>query len=278
MREFVLVHRADVMRDMSHMILLALLAALMSLAMALAWAVARKPGKSGWTDTIWSYAAGAGGVIAALAATGPLHRRLLVAAMIGAWSLRLGTHILKRTLKGIDDPRYAALRKEWGAGWEKRLFRFLQIQALAAFLLILTVLAAASNTDPFPAWSDYAALLVFAAAIGGETIADRQLKLFAANPANRGQVMDQGLWAWSRHPNYFFEWLLWWSFVLVAIGPGFALGWRWIALLGPALIYWLLVYASGIPPTEAHMLRSRGDAFRRYQQRVNAFFPGPPRT
>ncbi len=279
MREFVLVPSPDVKKDMGHMILLLpLLAALMSLAMALAWAVARKPGKSGWTDTIWSYATGAGGVIAALGAGGPLHRRLLVAAMIGAWSLRLGTHILKRTLKGIDDPRYAALREEWGAAWERRLFRFLQVQALAAFLLVLAVLAAGSNPSRFPAWSDYLALVIFAAAMAGETISDRQLRRFAAVPANRGRVMDQGLWAWSRHPNYFFEWLLWWAFVLVAIGPDFALGWRWIAAIGPALMYWLLVHASGIPPTEAHMLRSRGDAFRRYQRRVNAFFPGPRRT
>lgn len=251
----------------------------MSLLMGLAWSIARNPGKSGWTDTIWSYAVGLGGAAAVfgLSSEAPDGRRILVGAMIVAWSLRLGTHILRRTLKGQDDPRYAELRRQWGAQWQARLFRFLQVQALAAFLLLLPVVAAASNPAMFPSWSDLVAIGIYLVAVVGEGAADRQLERFAAIPANRGKIMDRGLWSVSRHPNYFFEWLGWWGFVLIAIGPDFALNWRWIAVLGPALMYWLLVHASGIPPTEAHMLESRGAAFRSYQARVNAFFPGPSR-
>jgi steroid 5-alpha reductase family enzyme len=114
-------------------------------------------------------------------------------------------------------------------------------------------------------------------AIVGEAIADRQLATFRADPKNRGQVCDVGLWGMSRHPNYFFEWFGWLAYPAIAIDLG-SYPWGWIALCGPALMYWLLVYASGIPPLEAHMLRSRGAAFRAYQDRVNAFWPGPPRA
>ena len=258
--------------------LLLLLAVFMAAAMALAWSIARRPGQSGWTDTIWSYATGAGGVIAALAApAGPWGRHALVAAMIGLWGLRLGTHILRRTLKGRDDPRYAALRAEWGAAWEKRLFKFLMIQAAAGLILIVAILAAASNPARFPAWSDWAGLALLIVSVAGAGVADRQLRAFAADPANRGKVMDRGLWAFSRHPNYFFEWLGWWAYALIAIGPTGNSPWGWAALAGPAFMWWLLVHASGIPPLERHMLQSRGEAFRAYQRRVNAFFPGPTR-
>ncbi|MEO7563950.1 MAG: DUF1295 domain-containing protein [Sphingomicrobium sp.] len=262
---------------MNNLLLLLFLGVFMATSMAFAWSIARMPGKSGWTDTIWSYATGSGGVIAALLASGPIERRLLVAGMIGGWSLRLGTHILKRTLKGKDDPRYAQLKREWGAEWEARLFRFLMIQAAAGWLLLLSILTAASNPAPAFAWSDWAGLALLLASVVGEGFADHQLRAFVANPKNKGEVMDQGLWGWSRHPNYFFEWTGWFAYALIAIGPDFTWPWGWVGLSGPALIYWLLVHTSGIPPTEAHMRRSRGSAFRSYQERVNAFFPGPPK-
>lgn len=258
-------------------LLFAALALFLALAMAGAWSIARRPGKSGWTDTIWSFATALGGAAAALAAPGPIERRLLVAAMVGLWGLRLGSHILARTLKGRDDPRYAELRRQWGGQWEPRLLRFLMIQAAAAWLLMIPIIVAAANPAPALAWSDLAAIALFAVALGGESLADRQLRNFAADPANRGMVMDRGLWALSRHPNYFFEWLGWWAYAVIAIGPDGSWPWGYAALIGPAWIYWLLVHASGIPPTEAHMERSRGAAFRDYRRRVNAFFPGPPR-
>lgn len=92
--------------------------------------------------------------------------------------------------------------------------------------------------------------------------------------ANRDKVCDVGFWALSRHPNYFFQWLGWVGYAVVAIGPAGDWGWGWLALAGPALMYWLLVHVSGIPPLEAHMMRSRGAAFTAYAKRVNAFWPG----
>lgn len=256
---------------------LAGLAAALSAAMALAWTIARHPGRSGWTDAIWSFAVGGAGIAAALAPIGPAtgKRAWLVAGLIALWSIRLGSHIAQRASGGEDDPRYAELRREWGNRFAGRLFGFLQIQALAGWVLALSLLAAAHNPAPAFAWSDIAGVTLLIVAVAGEAIADLQLKAFRGNPANRRRVCDTGLWGLSRHPNYFFEWLGWCAYAVIAIGPDGRFGWGWIALSGPLLIYWLLVHVSGIPPLEAHMLRSRGEAFRSLQRRVRAFWPIP---
>jgi len=116
-------------------------------------------------------------------------------------------------------------------------------------------------------------------ALLGEAVADRQLAAFRAVRNNEGKVCAKGLWGLSRHPNYFFEWLGWLAYPVIALGPhmtnGGEPGWRWAALIGPVLIYVLLVHLSGIPPLEAHMLRTRGDAYRDVQRRVRAFWPIP---
>lgn len=249
--------------------------------MALAWFIAGWTGRSGWIDAIWSYAVGAGGVVTSLLPLGASDqidaRQWLVAGLAALWSLRLGSHIAARTLHGGDDPRYRQLREEWGGKFRARLFWFLQIQAAAAFLLVLTILTAAHRPGAGLAYGDLLGIGIFAIAIVGEAMADSQLARFSAEPENKGKVCDTGLWAFSRHPNYFFEWLVWVAFAAIAIVGG-SYGFGWLALAGPAFMYWLLVYVSGIPPLEAHMLRSRGEDFRVYQRRVNAFWPGLPAT
>ena len=265
------------------MIALTVFAAALALAlfMAGAWLVQRRTGQSGWVDTIWSFAVGLVGAAVALApvaaADWPTARQGLVAALALAWSLRLGLHIVGRTLRGGEDPRYKALHDEWGADFPRRLFWFLQIQAAAAFLLAISIFAAARNLAPFPNIGDALGVATLIAAIAGEAIADRQLESFRADPRNSGRVCDIGLWGFSRHPNYFFEWLGWVGYPLIAIGLPPANAYGLIALVGPVFMYWLLVHVSGIPPLEAHMARSRGAAFDAYRRRVNAFFPGPAR-
>jgi steroid 5-alpha reductase family enzyme len=120
-------------------------------------------------------------------------------------------------------------------------------------------------------------IAILIGAVIGEAVADWQLRRFGAVPANRHAVCDVGLWAWSRHPNYFFEWLAWIAYPIIAIDPAGYNPYGWIALAAPTLMYWVLVHVSGIPPLERHMLRSRGDAFRGYQCRTRAFFPWPVR-
>jgi steroid 5-alpha reductase family enzyme len=251
----------------------------LSLIMTGAWAVAIRSGQSGWVDAIWSFAVGGAGVAASLYPVGelpqPTLRQFVVAGLATLWSLRLGLHIVARTRKGGDDPRYAALREEWDDQFRSRLFWFLQIQAACALLLVIAIAVAAHNPAPALRFSDWLGVLILAVAISGEAVADRQLTRFRADPANKGRVCNIGLWAFSRHPNYFFEWLGWLAYAVIAIDLSGAYPWGWIALCGPAFMYWLLVHVSGIPPLEAHMLRSRGDSFRAYQARVNAFWPGP---
>lgn len=261
---------------MNAYILILVLAAGLSLVMTLAWRVAVITGQSGWIDAIWTLATGAAGVMAALApidsATSHFPRQALVAAMAAAWSLRLGLHIVARTRRGGDDPRYANLRKEWGATWRTRLLWFLQIQAAAAFLLALSIMAAARNPAPGLRLVDWLGVAILIIAVVGEGIADRQLADFTKNPVNKGKVMQSGLWSLSRHPNYFFEWFGWLAYLMIAISfSGY--WWGFAALAGPLFMYWLLVHVSGIPPLEEHMLRTRGDAFRDYQRRVSAFIP-----
>ena len=248
--------------------------------MAGAFAVRRCSGNSGWVDVIWTLLAGATGVATAIWPDDaePGGRNLAVALLVGLWSSRLGVHLARRSARQDDDPRYAALARRWGANAEWMMFLMLELQAGAALVLVFAVRLAAWNPLPFPRLVDGIALLLGLVAIAGEAIADAQLARFRRDPANLGLICDVGLWATSRHPNFFFEWLGWCATGLFAIAPtgGYTVG--WLALSAPLLMYGLLVHVSGIPPLEAHMLATRGTEFRKLQRSVNAFFPGPRKS
>ena len=254
-------------------------AGLLVAVMALAWVAQAATRNAGWVDAFWSFGTGGAGVVAALWPLGaPVTvRQILVALLVAAWGMRLGLYIAERSAKGREDVRYARLRAQWGAGYPARMFGFLMIQAFAAWVLLLSVMVAARNPAPSPAWADLLGVALLGVAVIGEALADWQMRAFRADPAHRGQVMQRGLWAWSRHPNYFFQTLGWVAYPVIALGPA---GSPWLGLLaltGPALMYWLLAHVSGIPPLEREMLASRGDLFRAYQASTSAFFPLPPR-
>jgi steroid 5-alpha reductase family enzyme len=247
----------------------------LSLAMMLAWLLQHRTGNAGWVDVVWSFSTGAAGVAyTLLPGPGLPLRKLLLAMLFAAWSLRLGLHIAARTRTGEEDSRYTQFRREWGTNFERRMFGFLQIQAAAAALLGAAVLLAARNPAPL-AFSDALGVLVLATAIAGEATADAQLRRFRADAANRGRICDTGLWRLSRHPNYFFEWFGWLAYPLFAIDWSGAYLWGWFAVIAPAFMYWLLVHVSGVPPLEAQMLRSRGTAYAAYQARTRPFVPLP---
>ena len=142
-------------------------------------------------------------------------------------------------------------------------------------ILALSIVVAAHNPNPNLRIQDLIGLATLLAAIVGEAIADWQLRVFKSDPANRKAVCDVGLWRWSRHPNYFFEWLSWLAYPIIAIDLAGHNLFGWLALAAPVCMYWVLVHVSGIPPLEDHMLCSRGEAFRAYQKRTRPFFPLP---
>jgi steroid 5-alpha reductase family enzyme len=261
---------------------LAFLAAAMGLAlsaiMAVAWGVQRRTGHTGWIDVYWTFGTG---LVAALGSLAPLSpdnsraRQVLVAIMIACWSLRLGSHILARTRKAGDDPRYRELITQWGDRAHFRMFLQLQSQAAVGLILALSVGLAAQNTRPAFGAADIVGLALLVGALAGEAMSDWELRRFRSDPANQGQICEAGLWSLSRHPNYFFEWLCWVAYPLLAIDLSGHNPLGWLALAAPAVMYWVLVHVSGIPPLEEHMLRTRGAQFLALQKRTRPFFPLP---
>jgi steroid 5-alpha reductase family enzyme len=253
----------------------------LSVLMGIAWVVQQRTGNSGWVDTIWTFAVGltgAGSALWPVADEMPNGRQWLVAALVAIWSLRLGIHIAIRTAAITDDPRYAAFAKEWGVHSARRMFVFLQNQGFGSIPLVFAIFVAARFPISTLRLQDYVGAVILFVAIAGEALADAQLKRFREQVANGGRVCDAGLWRWSRHPNYFFEWFGWLAYPVIAISLEHPLQypWGWATLLAPAFMYWILVHVTGIPPLEAQMLRSRGDRYRAYQSRTSVFFPMPP--
>jgi steroid 5-alpha reductase family enzyme len=244
--------------------------------MAFAWIVQQRSGNSGWVDTTWSFALGLIGFAGALwpLADGPItERQGLVAGLVAAWSLRLGSHIALRSAAIADDPRYAEFARQWGAAAPRRMFFFLQAQALASLPLVFAICVAAHRPGGALAWRDLCGAAILLGAVAGEGLADAQLKRFRSRPDHHGRVCDVGLWRWSRHPNYFFQWLGWWAYPVIAVAADYP--WGFLTLLAPLLMYWILVHVTGIPPLEQQMERSRGEAYRDYQARTSRFFPRP---
>ena len=225
-------------------------------------------------DLIWTAGLGLAALAYVLVDEPVSNRAWYVVSILLLWSIRLSHHLLRdRVLKGHEDPRYTLLARHWGPRAPRNFYLLFLAQVLFVSLFLVPVLVAAENTAPGGRWVDVLALLLALVALLGEGIADQQLAQFRAQPANVGQVCRSGLWRYSRHPNYFFEWLHWWAYVAFAWG---APNW-WLSLLGPAAMYIFLRYLTGIPHAERSSLKRRGDAYRNYQLTTSPFFPWIPR-
>lgn len=245
--------------------------AVLAVTMALAWGRQRTTRNAGIVDPLWAASLGALAVVYALVAEGWGPRRALVGGLAGIWSLRLTWHLICRYRREPEDGRYQILRERWGPKFEGWIFWFFQAQALLSVLLSLTFLALC--TAPQSGWrfQDAAGLLIWLVALTGESIADRQLRTWRADLANHKRTCRSGLWRYSRHPNYFFEWLGWTVYPVLCIGLPYGQA-LWLT---PGLMLFLVLRVTGIPPTEEQSLRSRGEDYRAYQKTTNAFFPGP---
>jgi steroid 5-alpha reductase family enzyme len=242
---------------------------------AAVYALARWIDNFGIVDIAWSYSFVVLAAIYAALGTGWPVRRALIAALATAWGLRLGTHLLVRIARKHpeEDGRYRQLRKDWGSAFRAKMAGFFQLQALSVVILGYPFLAACSNPAVGLRPLEWAGALLWLLAISGEALSDAQLSWFKGDGANKGKVCDVGLWRYSRHPNYFFEWLIWVSYFLYASGSP----WGWVSILSPACILFLLLRVTGIPATEEQSVRSKGEAYRRYQERTSAFVPLPTR-
>lgn len=241
--------------------------------MALLWLVQRRTGDAGIVDVGWSYALAAAGVFAGLTGSGGVLPRVAICTLVGIWGVRLGTHLLTdRVLRGEEDGRYQMLRQKAGDRIQPVLFAFFQAQALLVPILSIPFVLAASASGAGSAGWIVGAALLWVGSLAGEAVADGQLSRFKRRPESRGKTCREGLWRYSRHPNYFFEWLMWVSYALLAL----AAPWGWLGLIAPALMLLLILRVTGIPPTEARALLSRGDDYRAYQRTTSAFVPWPP--
>jgi len=242
--------------------------------MTLLYGVRRVTRNAGVVDVGW--ALGVGALAFALAATGEGSpaRRTMLACLAGFWSARLGLYLLlDRVVNAKEDGRYQALLASWGDRAERKLLVLYLAQAGFVVLFCIPFLPIVNSPVPVGVVWDWVALGVWVAAVAGEAISDRQLARWRAEPANRGQTCRRGFWRYSRHPNYFFEWLHWWTYVFLGIGAS----WAWLTLFGPVVMLFFLFRFTGIPYTEAQALKSRGEDYARYQQTTRRFFPWFPR-
>jgi steroid 5-alpha reductase family enzyme len=240
-------------------------------------------------DAAWAGAIGLLGVAFAATGVGSLAQRLLAIAIAVPWSARLCWHLLRhrvfargssghgssghgRSAHGGEDGRYRAMREHWGERAHQHLFWFYLVQAAAALLFALPFWFLSGSQLAAVTAAQWVGVALFALAQMLEGLSDRQLEHHRRDPSQKGRTCRAGLWRYSRHPNYFFEWLSWCGIAVVAAPAA-----GWLCCIQPIAMFLLVRFVSGVPFTELQSIKSRGDDYRRYQQSTNAFFPWFPR-
>ncbi len=244
-------------------------AALVASMMFLLWLIHLRIHNASIVDPGWAFAVPLLAITYAVLGPGYVWRRWLLAGTAVLWGTRLGMHLLLRILGQPEEGRYQELRRQWKDRLALKFLAFFELQAVLDIVLSLPFLLAALNTKPALSAMEYAGLALWLVAFVGETVADAQLAAFKRDSTSHGQVCQRGLWNYSRHPNYFFEWLIWVAWALLALASPSG----WIALLCPLLMFYFLFRVTGIPATEAQALRTKGEAYRHYQQTTSAFVP-----
>ncbi len=241
--------------------------------MFFAWLYQLKTSRAEIVDIAWTFLVGATGLLSAAVLDGEENRRILLAIISATWSIRLGYHLIKdRFFAKSEDGRYANLRGSWGKYQHHKFLVFFMLQAFLIPLFATASIAVASNRAAL-GYVDIIAVAVIVIAVIGESVADKQLIKFKQKFAGQKKICDIGLWRYSRHPNYFFEWLHWLSYPLLAYSGEY---W-WLAWLAPVVMYFLLRYVTGVMPLEARMKQNYGDAFHEYASRVSEFWPRAPK-
>lgn len=248
------------------------LAAVLALGLLL-WLVSLAVRDSSIVDIAWGPLILLIGVTYYVTTVAPGSRARLMVALVALWAIRLAVHIGARNLGHGEDFRYAAWRAENPATWWIRsYFKVFLLQGVIAWIVAMPIYyAVTAGTPPGLMWWDYAGLTVFAFGFLFEAIGDEQLRRFKTNPANKGRVMNTGLWRYTRHPNYFGEAVLWWGLGLIGVAAG-----GWLGLAGPAIITFLLLRVSGVAMLEK-TLKETKPGYADYVANTSSFLPLPPR-
>jgi steroid 5-alpha reductase family enzyme len=243
--------------------------------MAVAWAITRRVKNASYLEVAWSYGFAVVGWIYALIGPAEPLRKWVITGMVTIWSLRLGTSLLFEVGRHhpAESHRYAALREQFPKRPWLMFFGFSQYQAALIGLLSAPFAIACSNAAPGMSGWEVAGLILWFLAITGQTVANFQSSRFRSDQRNSGKVCDAGLWRYSRHPDCFFEWLIWVAYFIFTLGSP----WGWVTVYCPFLMLYFLTQVTGIPPAEALCLKTLGDGYRHYQRTTNAFFPGSPK-
>jgi steroid 5-alpha reductase family enzyme len=257
----------------SYLLLLLVGAAFASVGMALLWVLQLRTRDASPVDVGWAIFIACVATLFGLLADGDVGHRVLAAVIASIWGWRLGLYLLlNRVIGKEEDGRYRTLRSKWAERANRNFFLFFQLQAAFVAFFSLPFLFISMDQGAAIGALAWLGVAVWAVGNGGATVADRQLAQWRADPANSGKTARNGLWAWSRHPNYFFEFVTWCGFALVAT----ASPWGWIAWIVPAGLLFLLFRVTGIPATEAQSSKSRSD-YAEYQRTTSVFVPLPPR-
>ncbi len=238
--------------------------------MAVLWIIAVRIDRFSIVDPVWTLSLAVLAFFYDFQAHGFERRQAALSIMVALWAWRLSRHLFHRLFKEKgEDARYAKLRVDWKKNLKLNFFAFFQIQAIAAAVLSVPFLIIDANPKPEFEILEWIGIGVWWVGFIGEASADGQLARFKSDPANKGKVCEAGLWNFSRHPNYFFEWTMWVGYFLFALP---APGGIW-AICSPVLMFYFLVFGSGIPPAEAQSLKSKGEFYRRYQKSTSVFVP-----
>lgn len=246
--------------------------------MAVCWLIVTYNQRAGLVDVAWSFCIALNVMIAAFwLDTAPLSVRIFIGCASSIWFLRLSWHLLRRYWhESEEDRRYANMRRAMGQFKHLGFLAFFMFQAGLAILFSYPMLSLLSTTvikwSEWTHWALIAAAIMMLLAFIGESTADQQLYRFKQKPEHHGKTMDQGLWKYSRHPNYFFEWLHWFAYPILGLAAGQYLLWIY-----PLLMWAFLYYITGIPFSEQQALRHRGQNYRDYQQRTSMFIPWQPK-
>lgn len=238
-----------------------------------AWLLQKRTRNAGLVDPVWAFTLGSIAVVYALLGSAPLPARVALGIMGGVWGARLGLHLWVRNAGKPEDFRYAQFRAQWGDDADKNLFWFFQFQNVFTLLLSVCAFLPIAFRDTTPSlFAFILAFAVYAIAVGGEAMADRQMEAFRRNPMNHGRVCREGLWHYSRHPNYFFECVHWLAYVPLAWnGP-----WGWVSVAAPLVMASLLMKLSGVPLLEEQMLKRKPE-YADYIRTTSVLVPWRPK-